>query len=280
MSSSSSNSWLKASVVDVNELSTDQVISSDSETSISDEVFLANDHQFDTNDEADPLIIPPPPPPIQQVPAATTTGVMILAAAAAAASPMSSMSGGAASVGNESPLAWPLAESPVTAAAVSGDAATIPPATTASTVAWPIGVGESALMVAYGEMAVNYAPTMPTATATTSPMSAAVTKGTWTISTVNGRSYAVVVPPPATMPAWSFLMYMLTILPVADAGGESVLPIPAANVFEWSLGPPPPSAAYGRGYTMDSSSYAAGTWLSSVCLYVCLSSSRIHRLFC
>jgi len=81
MSSSSSNSWLKAADVDVDALSTDQIISLE-KTSVSmgdDEVFLPNDHEFDADDEADPIVIPPPPPPIRQVPipqvpAATTTG--------------------------------------------------------------------------------------------------------------------------------------------------------------------------------------------------------------
>jgi len=155
-SSSSSSSFLKASVDD---LSTDEmIVSSASESEVEDEVFLPNDYQFDGSD---PMVIPPP---IQQVPSSSSSaGVMVLAAAAAAVS--GGGGGDGASVGGgESPLAWPFTESP----AASGD----------------------------GAVVVKSAPTIPTAT----PTSVA---GTWPTWKVNGKTFAVLVPPmEGSWPLW------------------------------------------------------------------------------
>ena len=63
-------------------------------------------------------------------------------------------------------------------------------------------------------MVVNYVPTIPTATPTTA---------------AHSQSH--------------------TDVPMSTAGGENASPIPAANVFEWTLGPPPPSTVYSPSFT-------------------------------
>ena len=358
MSSSTSSSFLKVSVDDLN-LSTDEIIVSSAssslesesewESEVEDEVFLPNDYRFDGSD---PMVIPPP---IQQVPSSTATasGMMVLAAAAAVASPMSSMGGGASDSGGESPLAWPLPESPAangegdaaaTAASGEGDAAT--------TVVWP--VGESALMAVYGEscaVVVNSAPTIPTATSAAS---------TWPIHKENGKTFAVLIPPmegswlweaygttytganagvptatdapmsmipPANIFAWPQSRTPVKIdslgsvdTPVSAADVPMSIPpvnifawprsssedtsIPPAKIFKWSTDAGAPTAGATLYYTPRSpteitspspprgprfspisppdtansmdGSYAAGMWLSSVCLSVCLSVKHVH----